>query len=86
MYRIMLLDDEEFVLTALRRELLSKPYIGHDGLEIEAFSSPEDALKRAQEENGYFDVVITDYRMPGTNGVEFLNAFRNFIPLPCALS
>lgn len=39
-YRILLLDDDDFVLAALRRELLGKPYIGHAELEIKAFASP----------------------------------------------
>lgn len=30
-YRILLLDDDDFILAALRRELLSMPYIGHGG-------------------------------------------------------
>lgn len=80
MYRILLVDDEEFVLAALRRELLSRPYIGYDGLEIEAFSLPEKALERTHEKEGYFDAVITDYRMPGMNGVEFLNLFSKIHP------
>ena len=80
MYRILLLDDEPYVLSALRRELLQKPDIGHDGLEVEAFSSPEEALQRANEPDGYFDLVISDYQMPGMNGVAFLKAFSNIHP------
>lgn len=38
MYRVLPVDDEEHVLNALRRELMSKPAIGHEGLEIESFS------------------------------------------------
>ena len=80
MYRILLLDNEPYVLAALRRELLRKPDIGHKGLEIETFSSPEEALQRAHETDGYFDVAISDYQMPGTNGVAFLKAFGAIHP------
>jgi response regulator RpfG family c-di-GMP phosphodiesterase len=79
-YRILLLDDDDFILSALRRELLSKPYIGHQGLEIEAFTSPLAALARAREPDGYFDVVIADNRMPEMSGVDFLNKFAEIQP------
>lgn len=79
-YRILLLDDDEFILAALRRELLNKPYVGHEGLEIEAFTSPIAALARARENDGYFDVVIADNRMTEMNGVDFLKAFGEIHP------
>lgn len=79
-YRILLLDDEDFILAALRRELMSRPYVGHDGLEIEAFASPVAALARALEPDGYFDVVIADNRMPEMSGIDFLKAFREIQP------
>lgn len=79
-YRILLLDDNDFFLAALRRELLRKPYIGHAELEIETFTSPFAALSRAQEHDGYFDVAISDIRMPEMNGIDFLKAFGNIHP------
>lgn len=79
-YRILLLDDDDFILAALRRELLSMPYIGHAGLEIETFTSPFAALSRAQEHDGYFDVAISDIRMPEMSGIDFLKAFGNIHP------
>ncbi|HEX5364538.1 MAG TPA: response regulator [Gallionella sp.] len=79
-YRILLLDDDDFVLAALRRELLNKPYVGHDSLEIEAFVSPAAALARAREPEGYFDLVISDIRMPEMSGIDFLKAFGEIQP------
>lgn len=79
-YRILLLDDDDFILAALRRELLYKPYIGHVGLEIESFTSPVAALNRALEPDGYFDVVISDIRMPEMNGINFIKAFGKIHP------
>lgn len=79
-YRILLLDDDDFVLAALRRQLLSMPYIGYAGLEIETFTSPFAALSRAQEHDGYFDVAISDIRMPEMNGIDFLKALGNIHP------
>lgn len=78
-YRILLLDDDDFILTALRRELMNGSYVGR-GVEIEAFSSPLTALARARENEGYFDVVIADNRMPEMNGIDFLKAFGEIQP------
>ncbi len=79
-YRILLLDDDDFILGALRRELLSEPFVGHKELEIESFSSPVTALARAGEPDGYFDLVIADNRMSGMSGIDFLKAFGEIQP------
>jgi response regulator RpfG family c-di-GMP phosphodiesterase len=79
-FRILLLDDDDFILAALRRELMNQPYVGHEGLEIEAFVSPEAALARAREPDGYFDVAIVDNRMPEMSGIEFFKAFGEIQP------
>lgn len=71
MARILLVDDEQNVLNALRREL-------KDDYDIEAFSSPIDALLRSNEVS--FDLVISDYQMPVMNGVQFLKKFGNIQP------
>jgi DNA-binding NtrC family response regulator len=71
MYRILLVDDEQNVLNALKRELA-------DVYEIETFSNPAEALRRCSEVN--FDLVISDYQMPGMNGIEFLKQFGKLQP------
>lgn len=75
MRRILLLDDEINVLHALQRTL--RQCFPAD-LEIEIFSEAEKALLRSAEID--FDLVISDYRMPEMNGVEFLRMFRNIQP------
>jgi two-component system probable response regulator PhcQ len=79
-YRIMLVDDEVNILHALRRILSPSPEAEFDGhsLTIELFTSPVAALQRADYMP--FDLVITDYRMPEMNGVEFLVKFREIQP------
>ncbi|MEW5944006.1 MAG: response regulator [Pseudomonadota bacterium] len=77
MYRIMLVDDEENILNALRRLLAARPL--HEAGEqkkytVEIFSAPAKALRRA--EDTAFDLVVSDYRMPEMDGVVFLKAFR----------
>jgi response regulator RpfG family c-di-GMP phosphodiesterase len=80
LYRIMLVDDDALVLEALRRELLAPPHIGHDGLEIESFTTPAEAIERARQPDGYFDMVISDYRMPGMDGLTLLGRLRTIQP------
>ena len=77
MYRLMLVDDEENVLRALRRTLL----MNDDNVQafsVEVFSSPVTALQRADEAK--FDLVLSDYRMPEMDGVQFLRQFRDKQP------
>ncbi len=78
MYRIMLVDDEENILNALRRVLLAGSGETNGPFTVETFTTPEAALKRG--ESTAFDLVISDYRMPGMNGVEFLKAFKRMQP------
>lgn len=73
MHRILLVDDEPNVLNALRRELA-----GHGDYEVETFTSPAEALVRAQDTP--FDLVISDYKMPGMDGVAFLQVFQHLQP------
>jgi hypothetical protein len=72
MYRIMLVDDEEYVLTALRRNLAPLGY------ELETFDHPRQALTRAGEVS--FDLVISDYRMPDMDGVALIKELKVIQP------
>ena len=71
--RILCIDDEQNVLRSLTRLFLDDPY------EIlTAPSGAEGLLILAQ--SGTVPVVISDYRMPGMNGVEFLSEVRKRWP------
>jgi two-component system, probable response regulator PhcQ len=81
MSRILILDDEEPILNALRRLLKAVPCRFGDvtfTLEIELFSDPDAALERAQHRS--FDLFLTDYRMPRMDGVEFLRRAKEMQP------
>lgn len=78
--RVLIVDDDPMVANALRRELLRKPEVGTEGIEIETFADAEAALARAAAPDGYFDVAIVDYRMKGMSGVDFLDRLRRQQP------
>lgn len=67
---ILLVDDEANILKALSRVLRF--------YDLTLASSGEDALSLAKQKQ--FDVVISDYRMPGINGIEFLSQFMIIQP------
>jgi DNA-binding NtrC family response regulator len=68
--RILVVDDEEHVLFTLRHTLAR---LG-DEHEIVTSSSGHDALTQAQD--GPFDLVLTDLRMPEVDGVALTEAIR----------
>lgn len=76
MLRIMLVDDESNVTSALRRTLTRS--LQGESFEIETFDDPRLALERAGEVD--FSLVVSDYRMPPMDGVEFLKRFRIIQP------
>ncbi|HSW38642.1 MAG TPA: HD domain-containing phosphohydrolase [Acidobacteriota bacterium] len=63
--KILFVDDERSVLDALRRAFRGQ-------FEIHLAESGEDGLKLIQDQ-GPFSVVISDFQMPGMDGVAFLS-------------
>ena len=73
--RILIVEDEVRVAQALGRAL-SMPEGG--GYLVETCESGEDALSRFREMP--FDLLITDLRMPGMNGLELIGKCREVTP------
>lgn len=68
--KILLLDDEQRALEALRRALHSKA----TEWDLTFLASPYQALKMAGERS--FDVVVTDLSMPGIDGLALLERIK----------
>lgn len=81
MIRILIVDDDESILKALRRLLILTPCTVSEvsqKLQVDCFSSPHEALEKAR--STAYDLVLSDYRMPLMNGVQFLKTFREIQP------
>lgn len=70
--RILLLDDEESLLKWLSYALQE------NGYEVYATTEPTNALSQLKSER--FDCVISDIRMPGMDGFQFLRNVRGIYP------
>lgn len=68
--RILIADDDPRVLLILRATLERMS----NGYEIVAARHGTQALEKVEDEP--FDLVITDVRMPGLNGIELVEAIR----------
>ncbi len=68
MKKILVVDDEE-LLTRTFAKLLEK-----SGYEAWTASNPHDAVAMVEEEE--FDLIISDMRMPGMNGVEVIEKIQ----------
>lgn len=70
--KCMFVDDDTNLLSALKRQLETQ-------FNIETCSSPERALGLITNDPE-FNVVVTDYKMPVLNGVEFLRTIHDKAP------
>lgn len=72
LYRVMVVDDEKDILRIIKRDLEST-----NEFQVEIFSSGVDALSSFKNhELGYYDVIITDIRMPRMNGFELYRQLK----------
>ena len=70
---ILVIDDEEIVTTTLRNLFRLRT-----AYRTVACASGEEALAKGKEQA--FDLVISDYLMPGMDGIAFLGRFKEIQP------
>jgi len=70
--RILIVDDNSLGLSA-RRSVLEE--LGH---KVQTCAAPNDALDLCGKHR--FDIVVTDYKMPKMNGVEFIGRLKKQHP------
>jgi signal transduction histidine kinase/CheY-like chemotaxis protein len=71
----ILVVDDEASITAL-----VGPVLHHLGYHARVCQSPEEALAAFNAAPGEFDALLTDFSMPGMNGLELAAAIREFRP------
>jgi len=72
--RILLVDDDEAVRTVIGEQLRDA------GAHVEIAESGESALELAAVTGKAFDVLLSDFAMPGMNGLETIRAVRKSHP------
>jgi len=70
--QILILDDEPIVCKRL------KPALEKSGYQVETFINSAEALLRIEEKE--FDIVITDLKMEGLDGMTFLTKVKQQSP------
>ena len=68
MTRILYVDDIRSILN------VAKILLEREGLQVSTAISPKQAFEMMEKEK--YDAIVSDYIMPGTNGVEFLKMIR----------
>lgn len=78
---VMYVDDDQALVFLVKRALVRR------GFKMSTFTDPRAAVAALREQPRDFDLLVTDYNMPGFSGVELLREVRLINPdLPVALA
>ena len=72
--RLLLVDDDEMVRTVMAEQLREL------GVEVTVATDGSHALALLENQKIVFDMILTDFAMPGINGVQTIAAARNLRP------
>jgi CheY-like chemotaxis protein len=78
---ILYLDDDEAMVKLVKRLLVRQGY------RVSSYTNQNEALAALRAEPASFDLVVTDYNMPGMSGLDVASAVREIrAQLPVALT
>ena len=78
---ILLVDDDTSLLS------VTEQMLERQGYSVRSFSRPSEALAAMESGEGTFALVITDYRMPGMDGMSFIEKVNRIHPgIPIVLT
>ncbi|MBW2116072.1 MAG: response regulator [Deltaproteobacteria bacterium] len=72
--KILLIDDDEWI-----RDSLSI-YFEARGCSLKVLETAEEAMKTLKKQDYDYEIIITDYRLPGMDGLEFLKRIQDSHP------
>src|SRR5438445_3455591 len=70
---VLLVDDEDMILTSIRTLLMLEA-----DYEVVCFTNPADAARHL--ETNQVDITVSDYMMPGLNGIQLLGEAKPLQP------
>lgn len=68
---ILIIEDDKLILGTLKR------FLKKVGYEVSTAESGQEALEKVKKEN--FNLIISDIRMPGLDGIETLTLIRKYL-------
>jgi len=71
--KVLIVDDEQEILKSLTRRF------EFEGIPVRICQNPVEALNLMMQ--NHYNIVITDIRMPGMDGIELLQALKSVNPL-----
>lgn len=70
--KILVIDDEEIIITAFKKEL------GREGYKVDGASSGEKAVKLVKAKK--YDLIFVDFVLPGIDGVQTCREIKKISP------
>ena len=70
--KILLIDDDEWI----RNSMIL--FFETEGCQLLALETAEEAIEALEQQ--HYDIIITDYRLPGMDGLQFLNRIQSLHP------
>ena len=66
---ILLVDDDEWIRDSMRL------FFEGEGCHLETFETAEEAIEKSKSNK--YDIIFVDYKLPGMDGLSFLNQIGN---------